>query len=158
MPTTHKYTTSDIARFNSHVKVMPSGCHEWQASRMASGYGRMSIDGNHRGAHRVSWEITNGPIENGLFVCHKCDNKLCVNPDHLFLGTQKENLNDCVRKGRTNRAHGERAARSTVTEIEVVKIRELARSGMMYRDIAKMFPIGTRGIGHIVRRRTWKHV
>lgn len=75
-------------------------CWNWTASSRGQGYGAFKINGKVIDAHRVSWTIHFGEIPNGLFVCHKCDNKKCVNPDHLFLGTQKDNMNDCLQKGR----------------------------------------------------------
>ncbi len=67
---------------------------------LRSGYGAIKYNGKICGAHRVSFEITNGKIPDGLLVCHKCDNKKCVNPEHLFLGTYKDNMQDCLKKGR----------------------------------------------------------
>lgn len=78
------------------------GCWEWTAS-MSHGYGQIGVGGKSgrpHHAHRVAWELTNGAIPAGLFVCHHCDNKKCVRPDHLFLGTAKDNNQDRARKGR----------------------------------------------------------
>ena len=81
-------------------------CWNWTASKVGKGYGGFT-DKRHRRkhivAHRFAWESCNGPIPDGLFVCHKCDNMLCVNPTHLFLGTQSDNIKDCFRKQRDNR-------------------------------------------------------
>lgn len=77
-----------------------SGCIEWTAGHSTSGYGRVRIDGVQKQAHRVAWELKNGPIPHGLFVCHKCDNPPCINVEHLFLGTSTDNNRDTVQKGR----------------------------------------------------------
>jgi hypothetical protein len=75
-------------------------CWEWQGALYPAGYGIIGLDGGSHATHRLSWEIVNGPIPDGLFVCHKCDNRKCVRPDHLFLGTQKDNMRDMIAKGR----------------------------------------------------------
>ncbi len=83
------------------AKVGPGRCpQEWQGSRDAMGYGRISVNGQPILTHRVAWELINGPIPNGLYVCHRCDNPPCVTVIHLFLGTNSENQLDSVAKGR----------------------------------------------------------
>lgn len=90
------------------------GCWEWIGSRNAAGYGKMTVGGRGAGhvrAHRVSWELANGPVPEGLWVLHTCDNPPCVRPDHLWLGTRLDNMRDCASKGRidTRRARAARA-------------------------------------------------
>ena len=75
------------------------GCWNWKANK-ANGYGHFSLYGKKIKAHRYSWIMKYGEIPAGMLICHHCDNKACVNPDHLFIGTQSDNLKDCVRKGR----------------------------------------------------------
>lgn len=86
-------------RFWAKVRVAP-GCWEWAAAKNGKGYGRIYAWGKQQSAHRVSYALAYGPIPLGLFVLHHCDNPGCVNPNHLFLGTQKDNIHDMLRKGR----------------------------------------------------------
>lgn len=86
-------------------KTVESGCWEWRSSIRGNGYGafftHLIEEGRKaHGAHRFSWELEHGPIPNGLWVLHKCDNRICVNPDHLFLGDRTDNMRDCAEKGR----------------------------------------------------------
>lgn len=93
-------------RFWKWVREMPTGCWEWTGSRTAPGWhGRVSVNGVMVMAHRVSWEMAHGPIPEGLSVLHHCDNPPCVNPDHLYLGTAKDNARDMVARGRLNSAN-----------------------------------------------------
>jgi hypothetical protein len=92
--------TGSVARFWAKVKKTPSGCWLWTAST-SRGYGQFNVAGIGRiYAHRYAWVLTNGPILDNLSVLHRCDTPICCNPNHLFLGTQQENLNDARQKGR----------------------------------------------------------
>lgn len=83
------------------VKINPiTQCWEWTGSTKGQGYGLFAIDGHPHSAHRVSYEEFNGPIPDGMMVCHECDNRLCINPTHLWLGTALDNVRDMIEKGR----------------------------------------------------------
>jgi hypothetical protein len=87
-------------RFFSKVNKMPSGCWEWTGCRAPYGYGDFYVNGKTIRAHRYSYQVFVGPLKKGMFICHKCDNPPCVNPDHLFQGTHTENVRDSLKKGR----------------------------------------------------------
>lgn len=145
------------ARFWRYVEKTES-CWLWTGAT-ASGYGRFSIDGTVGAAHRISWEMHRGPIPDGLFVLHNCpggDNRACVNPDHLFLGTLEDNSADMVQKGRSS--HGTRRPRAVLTDGAVRLIRDEAANGTKLRALAARFGVSNQTITKVVRRQIWQHV
>lgn len=95
-----KLHVDPVERFRSYVAPEPnSGCFLWLGG-VSKGYGMTRFRGRHEAAHRVAWRVFIGDIPAGLFVLHRCDNPLCVNPQHLFLGTHTENVRDMIAKGR----------------------------------------------------------
>lgn len=134
-------------RFWSKVDVGEAGeCWEWLASKTGGGYGSFGIHGRIWYAHRVVWTLTYGPIPKGLLVCHHCDNPGCVNPYHLFLGTDKDNAVDSARKGR-------RAWK--LTKRDVREIREMLEKGYLHREIAVKFDVSRALIGSIRNGKRW---
>lgn len=119
-----------------------------------SGYGAVS-NGKHVSisAHVLSYELYNGPVPSSMFVCHTCDNKTCVNPTHLFLGTLQDNKDDEVAKGRHVR--GERQGQSKLTEEDVKQIRLLIARGDSIGRIAKLYNMSWTAIDYIRQRRNW---
>lgn len=155
------YDFTKHPRFWSKVNIgNPSECWEWQAFRSRLGYGRLMFQGKVCAAHRVSWAITNGEIPDGLCVLHKCDNRACVNPNHLFLGTQVENIQDMIRKGRkrNNPSKGEASKNAKLTTDDIHKIRQFHAEGKSHKQIAKMFGICFQEISKIVRGERWAHI
>ena len=108
----------------------PDECWEWTGSRLSDWeYGRIRDNGKNKATHRLSWELHNGEIPEGLLVCHHCDNPPCVNPKHLFLGGHSENQLDSFRKGRRKPLRGERNGGSKLSTYDVLGIRKLYRQG-----------------------------
>ncbi len=132
-------------------KGVGDGCWLWVGSKLPKGYGMLA----KTYAHRFSYEIHTGTIPAGLLVCHSCDNPSCVRPDHLFLGTYKENTQDMIRKGRTNGPKGTRAARAKLTELQVLEIRA-ATDGPS--AIAKRFNLNESTVCKIRLRKRWAHI
>ncbi len=131
-----------------------SGCWLWFGPEHTKGYGRLQMRKRNLYAHRLQWERFNGPIPIGLEVCHKCDTPPCINPEHLFIGTHAENMQDSRRKGRSNLNRGASHPRALFTEDQVRAIRKDKRSGS---KIAKEYG-GTRWtINDIKAHRTWRY-
>lgn len=156
------------SRFWSKV-LKSDGCWEWQAGRLSSGYGMFWRGDRSYGAHRVAFELAYGPISDGLFVCHHCDNPACVRPDHLFLGTQKDNRIDCVRKGRQAKGgtywsakspeklrRGEDHHWAKLTAEQVHEIR--THTEVTGADMARRLGISRTTVYDIRNHKIWRHI
>ena len=163
-------------------RSQPEGCWLWTATR-SRGYGRFSVGGRLVRAHRFAWELTQGPVTNGLHVLHRCDTPACVNPSHLFLGTPMDNAHDRDAKGRQRtpkgedhylrirsrlnprpkpplrgRARGERGGNAKLTEADVRAIRDARARGESQATLSKRYGVGQTTVSAIVRGRIWRHV
>ena len=148
------------------AKLVPaeSGCIEWVGHRHRGGHGMIMVGSKREGTkrmaytHRVAWELAHGPIPVGMCVCHRCDNPPCCNPDHLFLGSQADNVADMIAKGR-NRSkspRGEDNKRAIVTEQQVREIRFRYACGHVTLDaLGNEFGMTRSGIWRIVKRKSW---
>jgi len=136
-----------------------NGCWEWTASKTSLGYGQFNLFGTKK-AHRVAWSIYRGAIPGGMCVLHKCDNPSCVNPDHLFLGTLSDNMQDCFNKGRGKIPDltGTKHHQAKLNDDKVIRIRRLLKYGFTGRSISKLFKVAETTISEIKRGNLWKHV
>lgn len=146
-------------RFFSKVRKTPE-CWVWTAGRYPNGYGAFSLNGRKLHAHRALWILLNGDPGANLLVCHTCDNRQCVNPRHLFLGTNKDNLHDMWSKGRGYRhtaVKGSANYNAKLTEDQILRIREMEGSHSP-RQIGLAFGVSRSAIQFILNGHTWKHV
>lgn len=147
-------------------KGNPDECWKWLGyiprGKYGLGYGQLRDETKKRlPAHRFSYRLHKGPIPNGLIVCHKCDNPKCVNPNHLFLGTHKDNAEDRDRKGRGNPgvSLGEKHGNSVITDKIVLEMRRLYRPRKVSQQfLADRFNCDRKTVSHVVRRSTWRHI
>jgi HNH endonuclease len=148
-------------RFLTKINKTEAGCWEWTAFKNKLGYGQISMGRRGEGrslAHRVSYSIYKESIPAGMLICHACDNPGCVNPDHLFMGSQSDNMRDCSNKGRVNKSIkllGEKHARSKLSEDDVRLIRSTKGRTT---ELSKQLGITTANIKYIRRGETWRHV
>lgn len=143
-----------INRFWTKVEKSHS-CWNWKACKSKKGYGQFWSGEQSILAHRFSYEIKNGPIKQGLLVCHHCDNPSCVNPSHLFAGTSNDNIADKMKKGRAWACSGEDNPNAKLTNNQVVEIRRLYKAGgYSQRKLAKKFKISQNNVYKILKNKT----
>jgi hypothetical protein len=148
-------TEKDVRRFYTFILRKPETCWIWQGWKFPQGYGQFRLQGKTFRAHRVAYLITNGPFDQTLHVLHNCDNPPCVNPDHLFLGTQFDNVHDSVKKDRRAHLHGETNPYCILTDLEVNEIRDLyASQQFSQRKLAKQYNVGQAQISRIVTHKS----
>lgn len=148
-------------RFLQFVAAGENGCLLWTGRRYSKpnfDYGEFRhADGRREGAHRVAWQISNGPIPDGLFVCHHCDNPPCVNPAHLFLGTNADNMRDCFAKGRHVVPSPVEAIRR-LSDTDVRDIRRAVSNGARYGDLAKKYSVDSNTVKDAATGKTWSQL
>lgn len=144
------------ARFKESYTENENGCWVWSKSKDGRGYGMFQAEKINWKAHRYSYAFYIGPIPDGHFVCHKCDNPSCVNPDHLFIATHKLNMKDMVSKGR--HSFGSKQVNSKLNELDVARIIILCEKGYTHIEIAKKYGVHQSTISRIIRCDDWKHV
>jgi hypothetical protein len=132
------------------------GCWLWTGYKTPLGYGRLSLGTQRLLAHRVSWELQHGDIQKGQCVCHTCDTPACVRPDHLFLGTMRDNMHDMIAKQRQGGRTG--ACPHPLTEDDVRAIRARAKAGDTGASIARDYGVSHTTTWAIIRGKTWTHV
>lgn len=166
-----------VERFMGKTMEADSGCLEWVGCVTPNGYGAIQVGGVKRGAHRVAYELFVGEIPDGMFVCHRCDNTRCVRPDHLFVGTPKDNSADRDAKGRAadrrgaanpmwkggppprpGKARGERNHTAKLRDADIPVIRERLIVGETVAEIARTYGVAWPQINRIKTGEGWKHV
>lgn len=155
----HTCRPLEVRFWEKVIKNDADSCWPWIGALLNSGYGQIGSTrtGIFHQAHRLSWILHNGPIPNGLQCLHKCDNRKCVNPNHLWLGTNLDNVRDKVLKNR--HIYGSKVPHAKLTDDKVRLIRNMkTESRMPSTKIAKLFGVCATTIDSIIKNRSWKHV
>lgn len=159
----HQYKRYEITFEEAFWKYVPkkesNECWEWQGTISPNGYGHMRYRDKDYVAHRVSYEFRHGPIPSGMFACHKCDNRGCVNPDHIFIGTQADNIADMIAKGRQHKAYGSATSGAKLNDHLVVEIRKRYATGdISQQALGREYGVDGKTINAVIARKTWRHV
>jgi hypothetical protein len=143
---------------NSFYKkiIKKEGCWDWSVGRTGSGYGVIYLGRNQKLIHRVSWLIHHGEIPKELWVLHKCDNPICSNPDHLYLGTPQQNTNDKIARGRLNLKYGEDRSHSKLKNYQAKEIKEKLLKGIHEKELSKEYSVHVNTIRDIKMGRRWQ--
>jgi len=153
MPTVEKRFWSKVDRRG------PDECWPWIGGTRVRQYGMFCVNGGKQLAHRFAWTLVCGEIPDGLAACHKCDNPTCCNPSHLFLGSQSDNVDDCIGKGRWGHVfHGEKNGRARLTAELVRLIRSRRQQGETCKALAVPFGVSPQNVHRIITNQTWRNV
>lgn len=154
-----KFCSAECRRTITPERKFFNTCWEWQGQINEGGYGVINSKFGYRMAHRIAWEKANGlPIPDGMIVCHRCDNRRCVNPVHLFIGTDADNVADMDRKGRRTILRGSKNGFARLDEPRVAEIKRALARGEFLTPLAKQFGVSVSTINLIEKGRTWRHV
>jgi hypothetical protein len=146
-----------ISRFKT-LHPIHGYCWDWLGAKVG-GYGVLTVKGKPTKAHRLSWESFYGVIPEGMYVLHKCDNPACANPDHLFLGTNDDNMADMVSKGRQCRGEGQHSARLTEDQVREIRLVYQRRSRVYgVTALSRRYKVPVQIIVRVVKGETWRHV
>lgn len=154
----NKNPKNRIDLFNTRYIVKPNGCWEWYGTKGKNGYGVIQVRGKRIYTHRFSYETFIGEIKKGLFICHKCDNRLCVNPGHLFIGTPNDNTQDMINKKRNVVLRGSKTGMAKLKEEDVKNIIEKLKKGYSLGELSKEYNVYRGTITSIKMKRSWKHM
>lgn len=149
------------ARFNTGYQVLPNGCWYWLRTPLSSRYGKLLYNSKSHSTHRIAMFLFRGfDLQSRLFICHRCDNPSCVNPDHLFIGTNSDNMRDSWGKGRMNSPYvpGEAHLNAKLTTKNVVFIKKMYKKPYTQDQLANKFNVSRRTISFILSGERWKHV
>lgn len=155
-------TEKDVVRFWARVdRRGPDECWLWLAAKDPCGYGEIGINRRVERAHRVSYALSTNTQPAKLKVCHNCpggDNPSCVNPRHLWLGTDADNMRDRGAKGRTNKPKGQANSKAKLTDDDIPVIRRKRKDGRTIRSLATEYRLNVEAISRLLSRKTWSHV
>lgn len=152
------WNNNPIVRLASRTKLDSStGCYNWVGTKMKQGYGVTVFNKKKIATHRLAYTCFIGDIPKGMFVCHKCDNRACHNPSHLFIGSHQDNMNDMKKKGRQVKRAGVLNKNAKLDESIIMQIRSLYPKKTQV-EIAKMFDLSVVHVQSIIKRRRWAHV